>query len=694
MAADPNLGVQIAHFVEQAHGTYASERPPDPLLFGRMRLFCSQDIQQIVHHGGTFSIIHPMAFTQGDPFRLERAQFEERLTRLRGYARKAAENGITTIAYVSQNVSTSREADPAGWIMSDIWRGQDWWDRYADFYGPRPEQEPSEWLQRGADGVYGGHVWIPPGATHERHYELRGCPHSPAFRQYLAGIVKILLAADIRGIYLDHSELMQAHSEASVKCFRDYLNSRYTLAELKEQFGIDDVSDAAPAADADHPLWPETTLFRGASEAQLHAYLRDQGRQRDPGFIIAGNLWGGFGFQSAALSGSDIQLAGMVDTFLYSELATGTESPERGQQNTPGTRAGIRTSMAPLIRVLAASSRTHAATSYTFYPQAPNPIPTEGALFNIQRLAMAEAFANHTAFRRVEARHAEPVHRAAKTVYDLLRSVEPDILGAETAGNVAVVASLQPCYLKRYSYHLEVSRALADAGIAHEMLAPRSLLKDKLAQYRAVVLPNTAVLSAEAYQRLSEFATQVGRLIALGEVGTLDPRGRPGPATADGSANFTEIPIDGDQLAQYTADLRPGYSAARHAAWARGEWPRHLNETMASLVMAVEEAAGDALAVRRHGDAGAEITVMRRPGSEDLIVHAVNYGVDLAGKIEPLEDVYISVALNGRRVDAVDWYALDGVQERLPVRHDGKRAGFAVPRLEIYGIAIVRFQQA
>ncbi len=694
MPADPSLGAQIAHFVEQAHGTYASERPPDALLFGRMRLFCSQDIQQIAHHGGTFSIIHPMAFTQGDPFRLERAQFEDRLTRLREHTRKAAGNGITVIAYVSQNVSTSREADPAGWIMSDIWREQDRWDRYADFYGPRPEEEPSEWLQRGADGVYGGHVWIPPEATHERHYEVRGCPHSPAFRQYMAGLINILLAAGIRGIYLDHSELMQAHSKASVECFRDFLNSRYTLAELKERFGTDDISDAAPAADADHPLWPETTLFRSASEAEFHRYLRDHGRQRDPEFIIAGNLWGGFGFQSAALSGSDIQLAGMVDTFLYSELATGTESPERGQRNTPGTRERVRTSMAPLVRVLAASSRTHAATSYTYYPQVPNPIPTEGALFNIQRLAMAEAFANHTAFRRVEARHAEPVHRAAKTVYDLLKSVEPDILGAETASDVAVVASLQPCYFKRYTYHLEVSRALADAGIAHEMLAPRNLLEEKLAQYRAVVLPNTAVLSAEAYQRLSEFGIRVGRVIAFGEVGTLDPRGRPGPGTTGGPTNFTEIPIDRDKLAEYSADVRPGHSAARHAAWARGEWPRCLKETMASVVTAVEEAAGGALAARRHGHMGAEISVMRRPESEDLIVHVVNYGVDLAGKVKPLEDVGISVALNGRRVEAVDWYALDGVQESLPVQHDGKRAGFTVPRLEIYGIAIVRFKQA
>lgn len=692
MPRAPNLGAAIARFVEQAHGTYESESPPDPLLFGRMRLFCSQNVEQVVSHGGTFSIIHPMSFTHGDPFRLERSEFDERLRRLQNYTRRASESGITVIAYVSQNLSTSREADPTGWIMSDVWGDQDWWDRYADFYGARPEEEPSEWLQRGADGVHGGHVWIPPEAPDERHYEVRGCPHSPAFRQYVAGIVNILLAGGIRGIYLDHSELMQAHSTASIRCFRDFLGARYTPGELKQMFGIDRLSHARPAADADDPLWPDTILFQGASEAEFHRYLRDHGRQRDADFIIAGNLWGGFGFQSAALSGSDIQLAGLVDTFLYSELATGTESPERGQRNTPGTRGGVRTSMAPLIRVLAASSRTHAATSYTYYPQTPNPIPTEGALFNIQRLAMAEAFANHTAFRRVEARHAEPVHRAAKTVYELLKRVELDILGAEMASDVAVAASLQPCYYGRYSYHLEVSRALADAGIAHEMLAPRDLQRDKLTQYHAIVLPNTAVLGEEAYAALAAYEQAGGNVISLGEVGVLDARGRPGPAGRQaGAVRFQQVAIDPQRLARDNATVRREPDDARHAAWARGQWPEPLREAMGRVVAAVEGAAGEAMTARRHGDSSVEISAMRRPGSTDLILHAVNYSVDLAGDVVPARDVRISVALDGKRVEEVQWHPLDGVTQDLEVKSVGPRAEFTIPELEIYGIALVRF---
>lgn len=690
---EPNLGARIAQYVEQAHGTYPDERPPEALQFGRFRLFCSMDLDQIAAAGGTFSIIHAFAFGRGEPFQMERLEFDDKLANLQAYTRQARARGISAISYVSQNVSTSREADPAGWIMSDVWADEQRWNSYADLYGERPDEPPSEWLQIRADGVYGGHVWIPPGATDQRHYELRGCPHSPGFRHYMAGIINVLLAAGIGGIYLDHSEVPGPFSRDSARCFRDFLSARYGETELQDRFGISDISQAMPVADLRKPLGAETVLFQAASEAEFHQYLRDHAREKDPDFIIAGNLWGGFGFQSAALNGSDIQLAGMVDTFLYSELATGTESAERGQRNLPGTRSGVRTSMAPLVRVLPASSRTGAATSYTYYPQTPNPIPTEEALFNIQRLAMAEAFANHTAFRRVESGHAEPVHRAAKSLYDLLQSIEDDILGAEMASGVAVVASLQTCYFGRYSYHLEVSRALADAGIAHEMLAPRNLQPDKLSQYRVVVLPNTAVLSEEAHRALTQYGRGDGAVVAFGEVGVLNERGVPGPGvgTTGGESPFTWLSLDAGKAAADALLVHGDRDFKLHAAYACGQWPEELRPTMEALLDAVEDAAAETLTARRHDLPSVEISAMRRPASTDFLVHAVNYSVNLEGRVTPAESVRISVAHpDAKPVTGVSWRALDGVTEELEVRPMEHRAGFIVPRLDIYGIAIVR----
>jgi hypothetical protein len=684
------FGAEIARFAAEAHGTYPSERPPDSLLFGRLRVFCSRDVDQIVEHGATFSIVHALSFSRGEPFTLERAEFDQRMQRLQDYTSNARKHGITSVSYVSQNASTARQGDPSGWVMSDVWKDDEWWNRYSDLYGPRPAEEPSEWLQLGADGVYGGHVWIPPEATQQRHYEVRGCPHSPGFRHFMAGVINVLLEAGLDGIYLDHSELTEAHSKDSIRCFREFLAVRYAADELKTRFDIADVSQAVPAAKGEDPLWAETVLFQAASEAEFHRYLRDHARQRNPDFIITGNLWGGFGFQSAALSGSDIQLAGMVDTFLYSELATGTESPERGQANTPGTRGGVRTSMSPMIRVLAASSRTHAATSYTYYPQTPNPIPTEGALFNIQRLAMAEAFANHTAFRRVESHHAEPVLRASKSVYDLLRGIEGDLLGAEMASDVAIIASLQGCYYGHYSYHREVSRALTDAGIIHEMIAPRSLYAEKLQQYRAVIVPNSGALSEDAYGALLEYAEQGSAVIGFGAVGAVDLLGGAGPGETHGLSPFEMIALAPDRLAADNAAVGYDRSGSQHAAWARGQWPEPLKQTMGGIVDAVERAVGDRLSARLHGPAGIEATLMRCPGSLDQILHLVNYGVDLDGKMSPAENVRLSVATGGQGSVVVEWQALDGVRESLPVRRVGARWEFTVPRLDIYGIALVK----
>jgi hypothetical protein len=254
-----------------------------------------------------------------------------------------------------------------------------------------------------------------------------------------------------------------------------------------------------------------------------------------------------------------------------------------------------------------------------------------------------------------------------------------------------VVASLEPCYYGRYSYHLEVSRALADAGIAHEMIAPWRLSRDALARYRAVVLPHTAVLSAEAFRALLDHAVDGGAVIAVGEVGVLDRRGGAGPAASLREAPpFTCISADAEKLAADAARLRHDGEFVRHAAWARGEWPHSLRETMEAVVSATMDAAGTGLTAQRHAPPDVEITAMRRPGSDGLILHAVNYGVDLDGSVTPAEDVRISVAPNvGGGSGGVRWYALDGVTETLPVTVEGSRGHFTIPTLEIYGIALI-----
>ncbi len=689
-----SLGAEVAGFVGDAQGLFGGEQPPEALRFGRLRLFCYDDLEEVAAAGATLTITHPMRFGRGDPFLMERARFDERMRELRDFTRRAHDGGITVLAYISQNPSTSREADPTGWAMSEVWQEEGGWDRYADFYGPRPSKPPAEWVQVTSDGAYACETWIPPGATHRRSYALSGCPHSQGFRQYMAGIMKILVAAGIDGIYLDYSEIEHPFSEASKRCFRDFLAARYSLKELRDRYGIDDLGRALPAADDSDPLWAESALFRSASEAEFHRFLRDVAREQDPDFIMAGNFWGAPGFQASALNGRDVQFAGMVDSFLYSEMVMGTENPEIGQANLPGTRQGVRISAGPAIKELSASSRNGAATSYTYYPQTPNPIPSEAAMFNIHRLAMADALLNHTAFRRIEEGQVEAVRRATTTVYDLLRSVEPQIMGAQMAANVAIVASFQPCYYKRYSYHLEVSRALADAGIAHEMLAPRSLSAEQLAQYQVVVLPNTAVLSDDAYRALLTYVKNGGAAIAFGDIGTLDLRGNPGPATRTADATgFVEVAIDRQKLAVDGENINLDAESARHAAWARGQWPDSLRPTMEAVVSAVEKATSGRLTARRHQPESVEISAMRRPGSDDLIVNVVNYGVDIDGSVTPAKSIRISVHVpTGKRVGRAAWHALDGVAETLAVEQTGESAEFTIPTLDIYGIAILKVE--
>ena len=678
------LGTRIAGFAAGARSLSGDEVPPKGLEYGHLRVFCSREVDEIAVVGATFSIINPFNFTRAEPFGMPRDEFDARMARLQAFTDRAHTQGITVISYVTANTTTHREGVVAEAPLAQAWRDPENWSQYKDFYGPRPEEPPERWFEKKSNGSYGGHVWIPPWAQEERHYELAGCSHSPGFRQYLAGIMNILCEAGIDGIYLDHSEVSNPFSEDSIRCFQEFLAARYSPAELREQFGIENLSEARPTDRRRGRLGAESVLFAAASGGEIHQYLRDHARQRDPDFIMSGNLYAAYTFQVAVLEGSDIQLAGAVDTFLYSELA-------HEDENIPGKRDGMRVSAAPLNRMITASSRTGAATTYTHYPNSPNPIPNAEALYNIQRLATAEAFANHCAFRRIEDGHDARVKEGAKSVYDLLRSIEPDLLGAQMAANIGVVASLENVYHRRYSYHLEVSRALADAGFAQEMIAPRNLTGAQLAHYRVVILPNTVVLGDDAYRALIDFAKGGGAVIGFGAVGTLDRRGSPGPAERlTEQLDYCRLPLDEDRAAR-DGELRWDDGELRRAAWGRGQWTDDLRPTIEALVAAVEETAGGAATARVHEADGVEITAMRRESSDDLIVHLVNYGVDFEGKVIPARDVKVSVAMpKGREAARVEWHALDGVSQTLEVSRGNGRATFIVPELPIYGIALVR----
>ena len=678
------LGAQIAEFAAEAWSLSGDEAPPAGLEYGHLRVFCSQDADEIATVGATFSIINPFNFTRAEPFGMPREEFDSRMARLRAFTDRAHAQGITVISYVSANTTTHKEGVVAEAPLAQAWSDAGAWNQYKDFYGPRPAEPPDRWFEKKSDGSYGGHVWIPPWAQEERHYELAGCSHSPGFRQYLAGIMNILCEAGIDGIYLDHSEVSNPFSEDSIRCFQEFLGARYSVPEAREQFGIENLSEARPTDRRGDRLGAESVLFAAASGGEIHQYLRDHARQRDPDFIMSGNLYAADTFQAAVLDGSDIQLAAAVDTFLYSELAS-------GQDNIPGTRDGLRVSAAPLNRMITASSRTGAATTYTHYPNSPNPIPSAEALYNIQRLATAEAFANHCAFRRIEESHDARVKEGAKSVYDLLRGIEPELLGAQMAANIGVVASLENVYHRQYSYHLEVSRALADAGFAHEMIAPRNLTGERLAHYRVVILPNTVVLGDDAYRALVEFAKGGGAVIGFGAVGTLDRRGNPGPAERlTEQLDYRRLPLDEDRAAR-DGDLGWDDGKVRRAAWGRGQWTDDLRPTMAGLVAAVEEMAGGTATARVHEADGVEITAMRRDGSDGLIVHLVNYGVDFEGEVTPARDVKVSVAVpKGGKATRVEWHALDGVSQTPEVSAADGRASFTVPELPVYGIAVVR----
>ena len=83
-------GARAAEFVERAHGTHASQRPPRTPELRWLRLFSSLNVNHIVARGGAFAIADALSLSHGEPFVLVRANFEGRMRQLPRHTDRAA----------------------------------------------------------------------------------------------------------------------------------------------------------------------------------------------------------------------------------------------------------------------------------------------------------------------------------------------------------------------------------------------------------------------------------------------------------------------------------------------------------------------------------------------------------------------------------------------------------------------------
>jgi hypothetical protein len=685
---------------------FSIRSPEAAIPYGKLRVFCSEDINLIRDARATLSIAGAFEFTVGDPWYSfqSRRDFEERLNEFRRFTGAAHASGVTVISYIAQYLSGEYGKGPEGLFLNAFYR--DRWGEYADYFGPRPAVGPAGWVQIDEEGNPAEYVWVSPDGD-ERDYENPCCPNNPSYREYMKGVIRLACATGIDGVYLDWSTIVDGccycrHCRAA---FEDYVRRSYGASYLRGRYGIGPGGPfAIPRSRAD-PLMFEWRRFRSRSEAEFHRILRDHARAINPGFLMSGNVYGGGGFATAAFfDGSDIELIGAADDILYSELAGDTSTPEEGQKYLSRNDGGTRVSNSPLIKqIVAAGGDEKPVLVYCFYAESPNPVPREGALYNLVKLALAESFANRAAFRRVEEENSLFVKAAARDFYSFLALYQDVFAGAHTEANVAVLASLLQAYGESPSYYLSAGRTLADARIPYRLITERDLTAAFLSPLKALVLPYVPLMSDTQAEAVRGYVAGGGCLISIGPSGRKDEYGqdRPELALADvmgislsalpwsvvnsvyGSGNAVYIPL-GTEVAE---DYR---------SFIRGEISGPLGSALAALPTALDGATGKLYAARWSGPGMLEVNVMKNVGSGTLIAHLVNYDVTLDGAVTRTEDIPVELLLPpGTHATTVTLLSESGASA-LPFTHAGSAGEtyvqFIVPRVDIYAAAVVSYE--
>jgi len=675
----------------------------DPFSF---RMYAAQDADQLSQANATFSITGAFSFANGDPWTSckTREEFAQKMKKFQAFTRECKRRGFVIISYVSKTI---RRPESEGRLF-DIWKNR--WSEYEDYFGPRPTVHPQEWLAIRPDGSLWGHTHIPPSqaATFVMPKvpdERAGCDLNPNFRQYIKGLIKIVCETGVDGIYLDHTENKCGYCKFCRDDFIHYLKQNYPADYLERIYQVAGLDDLKMPVRGTDPFHREFLKWRAYTGAQFHRFVRDYARTLNPSFIMSGNGYSADGFHSA-IGSADMELLGEVDDVPYSEIAVASNF-ESGKARVPHMEGAVRISNSPHYKHFRAmAGLDKPILVYPLYPESPNPVPHENALYPVVQLVIAECIAHGMTFRRVEPNHSNYVLLAAFDSYKFLKENESAYFGQRLYSDVAVLSSLNQFYSRRYSYFYCVSRSLTDAGINHRIITERLLTLESLKAFKVLILPYVPLMSTAQVEVISQYVREGGSVLVLGDssshdefgqkrdklalAGMLGFEGSSRPTSAQrsevGAGRVVFIPLPEGLMSEGDIDYK-----ASHAWFSRGEFPADMATILKSVPEQVNWASrGRAVPMLRNADR-MEATLMRHISGKKYLAHLVNYQMTIDGDITPGSNVLLTVPLeDGERVASVRLLLpLQNSQEipfifRSAPRSPRSTVSVVVPEVKVY----------
>ena len=645
----------------------------------------------------------------------DRAEFDQMLAEAREKVDRFHAEGMHVIAYTTMALAGESPTyddipKPEEISLNEAYNTPGLWEMYQEYFGPKPVEAPDKWARRTHRSEYSFYRFRHPNAPKTGgRFEMFGCQDNPSYVQYFKGVIRLVAASGHDGAYIDWTKVHEGtcYCDHSVNAFKKYLKEKVSAEYLKNRYGITDIGKVEAPLDNTMALWREWLIFRSWSLSEYQRAIRAEARKINPDFLLSGNINGGAYGNMAYTNGDDMEMMGVVEDFLYSEIQEGLLSVPRTDGDTKICNSGP-------LKFLAASAMQKPVWMYCIQPSTPKPIPNENALFNLIKLNIAEAFANHNTFSVVRETFGEPispkVHNGAEQIYAFFKENESNLIGAKLAANTAIFCSINQFYSDEFSYFNPASRVLADNGIAHVMTVERDFSADELAKYKTLVLPYVPLMSDQQVKVISHFVRNGGGLVVMGLSSSKDETGLPrsnlglsellgfnlqdAPVTVTrntvGKGKIVFIPMNPIPVGRGDTEKTP--LPDDHMMYGQGKFPVSIKDAFMALPEAVEWAAENELSGKLTAPFTVEISTMAQKEKNLQLVHLVNYNVTLDGDVTPATNARVKLLVpEGKKVARLTIGSPINKTKEISFEKKGKYIEFAVPSFEVYSLATVYF---
>jgi hypothetical protein len=651
-----------------------------------------------------------------------RGEFDIKITEAKAFNDRFHSMGFIVLRYLSTSLNgetATRNDEPRKDQIGLLRFYNERWRDFAELIGPIPPEDPTTWMMVRPDGTFPYYRYAPYGRETTGGFEAWGCPDNPYYVRMMEGKIRAQAQTGIDGSYVDWTQIAggTCHCRYTRENFIRYLNEALPAEAAQKKYGTSDYRNIVLPRKRGDAFWMEWLVYRCRAVSEFHGKLRTAAREINPHFMISGNVYGGFGYGPIAYDAAgNMEMLGETDDFMYSEIQEFLDSaPRRDAQ-------GMKITNGPALKFLAAASHGKPAVIYATEITPPIfPDPTEKCLSAMAQINIAEAAANHAVFR--EKRETPP---GATAMYEFMAKNEPDLVGAQLSANVAVLASLNQYLADEISFAFSASRVLSDRGISHVMLVEKDLASERLGDFDMIVVPCLPLLELAQQESLKRFAEAGGTVLVLGRSGVKNGFNLPNPGNVFlgmlkaedfpagkmerrcGRGRIVFIPADippgcflipaksqstfttfGPTMADVFPDIPEGYTRGRIDPALRGILENTADEVLRLLDGRLTRLGSPSPFV--------EITAMRNPKKNRLLVHLVNYDVTVDGTVTPARNVEVKVLLpKGVRIKQIRYSG--SLSEMMPLTAATETSKgrslvrFTAEEIRIYGLAVLELE--